>query len=591
MSISTQSDWTSALLAADPDSAEIRRTQLGGSQSQWVIDSNNLSYAQGSVTFNSQSLVGSTSKRLLDFANAVVMIPVTTVVRTSAGSFGSISGTVASLAPSDAAVVSINPLLALSQVELRLGGQLVHAAQEGFPFLLANRARSFSPEQKRFVLDAYGFDCDDAASQVLDNKVGMINNIPAPPMTAVTGDPSRMGNTGFWNRLRRQSMRAPGYTDLITQPSSTWTVTEKEGLIAVFDDQGAAVGLDATGRYTGGSNRLLQTLVFQTMLKYPMWLISDAFAHLPPMATVTGFSLRLQTAFTQSNSWSVTFTGGAAGAYSKPDSVASSQLDGLVCPYMHAAVCFDGTAVGAARVTANSTITVQGTVGYRSSAPTIVGTRVTSAPERPARIMCNAVLPTPAAWTQWDSQRTATLRYTDFLLDSAMGVAARTSLTKALQHAPSFLRRLTILPVVAAAANRCNGLQSMFDSAPLTCPPVLLDSITLRIAGQQYHLDPLRLPFEKWMRTSLLSNQAYGTSYGDLSSMTGSFSGATFSEWMASPVVQFDLSGCLDEADDAESKSVSVSFTNMSDLGVDIYFIIEFESRLTVDLLNSTAVR
>lgn len=595
MSISTQSDLVSALLAADPDSAEVRRANLGVIQTQVIPDANNLNYSGGSITFNSQSLIGATSKRLIDFANAIVCIPVTTVVRTSTAgaSFGSITSNVPSLAPGDVPVIAINPLLAISQMEMRVGNQLVHAAQEGLPMQLANRARALSPEQRRYVLDVLGWDIDDFVSQVYSSTTGMMNNIPAPPGTLVTGDNLRLGNSGLWNRVRRQNVRSVGVTDATMQPANTYSATEREGLIGCYDDQGNAVPLDGTTRrYTGGTNRFIQTLVFQTMLRLPMWLLSDVWQHCPPLATVTGFSLRLQTAFTQSNSWTAVFGTSAAGAYTPVTSVSAVQLDGLCCPYTLVALSQDGAAVGSARMAAsNVTIIVQGTVGYRSTLPTVVNGRVTSAPERPARIHCSAILPTPSAWQQWDAQRTALLRYSDFLIDTSPGVGPNASVTKALQHSPSFLRRLTILPVLAAGANRCNGLQSLLDSAPMTCPPVLLDSVQIRVAGQQLHLDPLRLTLDKYLRTAMVSQQAFGSAYADLSSMTGSFSGQTYLDWQASPILQWDLSGVIDEADDAESKNIQISFTNLSGETIDVYYVIEFESRVTLDLLNSTAVR
>lgn len=164
MSVSTQSDLVSALLAADPDSAEVRRTNLGVVRTQIIPDANNLNYSGGSVTFNSNCLIGATSKRLVDFANAIV--------RVSTVTFG--SGSPVSLAPGDVQLVGINPLLAINQIEMRVGNQLVHAAQEGLPLMLANRARTMNPEQRRFMCDVKGWDIDDYVSQVYSATAGIV---------------------------------------------------------------------------------------------------------------------------------------------------------------------------------------------------------------------------------------------------------------------------------------------------------------------------------------------------------------------------------------------------------------------------------
>ena len=594
--MSTQTDYVNAILAPSGDENKISYGNVGAFQQVVISDTNVLQYQTSVINFNSESLLGMNGNRSLDLANALVQIPITTCVSLSAGSFGSPdSGANWVLTPADARTHALNPLMCIENIQLQVGGKNVHSMVDNFPMFVCQKLQEMNKGQREHCLALFGMDQDSYESILLNATVGEMNN---RLWASRIGGPAGQANEGLFKRCQHQRVQGWTYQDeRVMSGNAAFENKEYSGLIGVFASDQTAVAKNASGVYSSVTAKLIQTLVYQHVLNFPLWLISDFFKHVRPLQTLSKFVLRIRTNITPNNVWTATLPAPVATTLTIPTAITGAN-EGSCCPFMMCSPsgrpidAVDPELRTAWRHSAAGIVSFTGAIGYRSVVGFPVGGRIlsTDMPSGPCRILCSSITMTEELFRMHASNSRQEICYTDYSVDVSNTLLPGTSRSVVISNQNQYLTKLTIIPVLSSGASRPNAMQSLLSSCPATPSPCNLSNIQIQIAGAQVFAQPLNSYLELFQRGVLMTKNAGSTSGGDYGSMTSVFSGQNYDEFRACPILEFDLSCVPNAGEHAEVKSIQISLTNRGSETVDLYFMLTRQEVVSIDLLSSQVI-
>lgn len=530
-------------------------------ESIYINDNNNGNYSNGKVNFTSASIVGSVADKQSFWSEAKIIMPYTVTLEAIACKF----------AISDSTATQENSLAVgtkgyhnfVDNFTGKFNGVPLNSNTNYVNLLMNEKIKTMGNEEKLLIGDLLNFEFDNENSLNYVSTLGETNNIIKNPILDVYK--SGLNDKIFTNQAHFKRMSNTNYNPLSTNSNYN----------KIFDATTLGNSLSPFMEINTTSK-----LTFRGVAVIPLYLF-DCFKSLPSVNTTSNFELNLQMNIGLSNSYTVTYTGVAAGG-SQSDgvihsikSIASVQSVGNTCPFL----------ISQAGVNAGTGLSI------RSDAATATDFSVKLTSQigwgqgtQPIRIYLPTAQMNPNYTKMILNQPKYKLLYNNYYQDAILNIAGGSTASKAFNVNINRPRMLYILPFLSNQNALTSGFMtspflSPVSSAPNTVSPCSLTNLQIQIGGQNIFSEPLQYNYQYYNDNvmSLIGK------YNGNSIKSNQFSGQiTKSQWeKAYGVYMINLQKVSDQTQDDLAKSFQISFRVNTKDTVKYDFIILLEYQTT----------
>jgi hypothetical protein len=530
-------------------------------QYTYITDSNNSSYNQGGQVILELSGI-SNSGKYLDTNQSYISIPTVTTLYAVEGAFKNDT-------PENSFAVSLkNGYTSLiSSLQLECTNNSVTSVMQ-YSNVMMNHTllTSMSKDDELNYGASIGFQKDDVLGTSYESApsakgLGECNNT----IKSSLFDPTLgYGKSDFsQNKGRLERMKTSSYDPLVTGESlQNLALTGKSH--AVRD--GLALG---------------KVINYYGIAHLPLNILSDFFAKFP---LCKGMFLKIT--LNLNCNCSTTMTVNASGQYT---SVTSSSQNGQV-PYMISPIgdsnglnIGSGTpvtkmelSIGIARNNINSS-------GVTYGHPTLSSVRA---------YCCLYDLSPQAEQMYLSKQPTKVIKYLDFLSFQTLDIGAGANFNQILTNSIARGRRLIGVPMISSSSNYAGTsgtiapMNSPFSTSPNTTTNTAITNYNVLVSGTNLYQQNLNYSVENFIQELRKTNSINGgMSLGMSSGLINQLDYESGYRFIVS-----DLSRTPSEASDNVSKSIQVIGTNSGKHSISIYWFLEFEREVEIDLSSGSLI-
>lgn len=538
----------------------------------WLTDSNGGSYSSGSVVFEGSSL--SNSGKWVDWSNAILHIPVVVVATSAAGDIGLYNNAM-SIAPLgwhhflDSCTIEYNNKSVTQQVP-RLNQYITWKL---LTKLSQDDLKRLGPTLGWYP-DETGAQFTAAANAGGVNGIGVTNNRNQFPVSYVpaNGYNSPIGNGGMFKRQLVSNFHvtdAAAVADAAYNPSTNPFTTS------------AIAATTFRNHYTYEAN-VRATWYWDAQIR--LRDISSFFENAPLLrSSYIRITLGINT-----TTHSIRIPAGAARAMRLVPG--ASNIQGNTCPWMVASTAVN---MGSSNLPldggADRTVVVTQKIG----SATVNGVQY----NHPSSTSCRLYVPIFTMTAQAESDYMTispikTIPYTDLYYYQITNIAAGGNTNTLCSNGISNLVSLLLIPYYAASQHPVGGIGanaytlseqlSPFDSAPnTTLPYASLTNLQIAIGGTNLLSEYQTYEWQQWLdelkQTGLNGGQTDAMSSGLIDYL---------SFMQGNRYYYFDISRRNSPEEDAIPKSINVSFTNSSNVPIDVHVYAVYRRSVAVDLAS-----
>jgi hypothetical protein len=187
---------------------------------------------------------------------------------------------------------------------------------------------------------------------------------------------------------------------------------------------------------------------------------------------------------------------------------------------------------------------------------------------------------------------TKVIKYNDFLSFQTLNIGAGANFNQILTNSIARGRRLIGVPMIAAAYNYAGSagtiapMNSPFTSSPNTTSSTAITNFNVLLSGSNLYQQNLNYNVENFIQELRKTNSVNGgMSLGMSSGLINQLEYESGYRFIVS-----DLSRCPSEASDNISKSIQVIGTNSGKHAIDIFWFIEFNREIEIDIATGSLI-
>jgi hypothetical protein len=566
-----------------------------------IRDTNQFNYLNNWINFNTNTLSGKDTEKLLNPSNGTLAIPYTTYLTATDCKFGdctnldSVNGNgdhlrlMADLEENAYAVGVKNFLHMIDNYSLKYNNVQVNSS--GNPLcsiLMQEKLKKMNRDEYALYSDLICHAWDSHESYIMspapgtawDNtkNVGLeLNNNTLQSSATLTGfDPKKYANKGHVARMQKTNADINSTDYFLKKMYSADKIGNSQA--CVFK------GVSADKK----------TLTFTGVAMIPLALFSDFFAKLGTVGSMN-FELKLQTNIGSNNSWSYALTFGGqnptiataiANSALTAQSVSAIQSIGNICPFILSPPAYKSSTGLSVYPDYNKTacsLTITSKIGYD----------ITYGSTANSGVPCTIYIPvlnmnpklSEDIFSMHAPQR---ILYDDYQIEWLENVAYNAQVRKTFQNQINRPRKMLIFPFLSKnMACKVPVYQQCTSSAPNTVSPVRLMNFQIKRGSQNMFTDKQQYNFHFYNNHYLPMECINGASL-----KSSFFSGQiTKSQWEnCYGVYEFDIQGVLDEIQDNLPKSFGLDFDVDSITGLSYDFLVVFVSQSELAVSRATGL-
>jgi hypothetical protein len=558
------------------DDLEEKENSYPISDVQWIYinDINQGNYSNGYINFTNVSIIGSSLEKQYIWSQGYISLPYTITIAPGNGmNFIADASNVNALSVKSYATF-------IDWVSVKFNG--VSCTRNSYYNHLAmnERIKTYNSDKFRLYGDIMNHAWDSGNGIQYSSIIGESNNTTVTPSTLLQGfKPANIANQGHLQRCAKTNIDITNVANsslasFMGTTSATLRDTENQNVLVYQGTDG---------------------LVFQGTAIIPLSELHDFFKQIPSVASSTGFELRLQSNLSRENSYVTTYPQILLNntTSTAPSLVTSQQIVGHCSCFLLSNPTGDGSSGlkinTTATINAGSTITVRACIGWLnvgSGFPAITG----QTSGNPCRIYLPSVNYNNEYIKTIVQNPQYSLKYMDYYVDSDLGKAQGTNISRLFNVQLSRVRTLYIIPFLSGSETVPSPFNSPISSAPITCTPCRLKNFNIQIGGSNIFSEPQNYNYQFYNNNALsLMADINGNSL-----KSKFFSGQiTKSMWENGyNVYTLNLQKVQDEVQDSLMKSFQLIFqvesSNVTTISYDFYYLISYQSELSLDRSTGT---
>jgi hypothetical protein len=566
-----------------------------------IRDTNQFNYLNNWINFNTNTLSGKDTEKLLNPSNGTLAIPYTTYLTATDCKFGdctnldSVNGNgdhlrlMADLEENAYAVGVKNFLHMIDNYSLKYNNVQVNSS--GNPLcsiLMQEKLKKMNRDEYALYSDLICHAWDSHESYIMSPAPGtawdntknvgleLNNNTLQSPATLTGFDPKKYANKGHVARMQKTNADINSTDYFLKKMYSADKIGNSQA--CVFK------GVSADKK----------TLTFTGVAMIPLALFSDFFAKLGTVGSMN-FELKLQTNIGSNNSWSYALTFGGqnptiataiANSALTAQSVSAIQSIGNICPFILSPPAYKSNTGLSVYPDYNKTacsLTITSKIGYD----------ITYGSTANSGVPCTIYIPvlnmnpklSEDIFSMHAPQR---ILYDDYQIEWLENVAYNAQVRKTFQNQINRPRKMLIFPFLSKnLACKVPVYQQCTSSAPNTVSPVRLMNFQIKRGSQNMFTDKQQYNFHFYNNHYLPMECINGASL-----KSSFFSGQiTKSQWEnCYGVYEFDIQGVLDEIQDNLPKSFGLDFDVDSITGLSYDFLVVFVSQSELAVSRATGL-
>jgi hypothetical protein len=187
---------------------------------------------------------------------------------------------------------------------------------------------------------------------------------------------------------------------------------------------------------------------------------------------------------------------------------------------------------------------------------------------------------------------TKVIRYTDFLSFQILNISAGGNFSQILTNSIARGRKLIAIPQIASGYNFAGDgkviapLNSPFSSSNCTTSKGAVTNYNVLVSGSNLYQQNLSTTFDFYQELRKSNSINGGLSFGMSSGLINENEFESGYHYLVS-----DLSRCPSEASDNVAKSIQVQSTNSGIYPIDIFYFLQFEREVEIDIQTGTLIQ
>jgi len=458
---------------------------------QWLYinDSNSSNYSNGYINFSNVSIIGSSVEKNYLWSQGYIALPYTiTVASTLSMPF--------QIDPSNVNSLSVKSYASfIDWVSVKFNGVSCTRNSYYNHLVMNERIKMYNNDKYRLYGDIMNHSFDTGTGIQYSTTLGEYNNTTINKNSPLQ-DGFKTSNIINQGHLQRCAKTNIDITNVANSSLASFMGTTVASLRDT-ENQNVLV-------YQGTDG-----LMFQGTAIIPLSELHDFFKQMPSVASSTGFELRLQSNVSQENTYTVGYatTGSAPLNLTPviPNSVTSQQIVGHCCPFLLSNPTVDGSSglkIANAAIGANATVTVKACIGWLPVGSTLpaITSQISG---NPCRIFLPAVNFNNEYIKDIVQNPQYSLKYMDYYIDSDLGKAQGTQISKLFNCQLSRVRHLYIIPFLSGSGTVPSPFNSPLSSAPITCTPCRLKNFNVQIGGSNIFTEPQNFNYQFYNNNAL----------------------------------------------------------------------------------------
>jgi hypothetical protein len=577
-----------------------------------VNDGNSFNYLNNWINFNSNSLQGRDTEKILNFSNGYLRIPYTTYLLANKCQFGDCTNLdsvnangdhlriMATLEENAYAVGVKNFLHFIDNYTLKWNGVQVNTS--GNPLcslLMQEKLKKMNRDEYALYSEIISHAWDSHESYIMNpttatntpyngtKNTGLeINNGTVQSDATLTGfDPKKYANQGHVKRMNMLNNDINSTDFLLKKMYAADKIGNSQACVfkGVYGSNGQAP--------TPGDNKVL---MFTGIASIPLALFSDFFAKLGSVASAN-FELKLQTNIGSNNQWTYNFSFAGAnptiGTAIKNNILLSQSVDavqsiGNICPFICSPPAYKsdtGLSVYPDYNVTACSVTISSKIGYDVPYGSVANSGI------PCTIIVPVVNINPVLSAQiLEMKEPQRVLYDDYTIEWLENISYNAQIRKTFQNQLNRPRKMLIFPFLSKSlACKVPVYQQCTSSAPNTVSPVRLMNFQIKRGSQNMFTDKQQY---NW--------QFYNSHYLPLECANGASLKSTFFSGQITKtmwercygVYEFDITGALDEVQDNLPKSFGLDFDVDSVAGLAYDFLVVFVTQSELAVSRATGL-